>query len=42
MTNKQIGVQAQVFTVVNDEECYYHNLIRGMIVDGDKGNDMVF
>ena len=42
LTNKQIGVQAQVFTVVNDEECYYHNLIRGMIVDGDKGNDMVF
>jgi hypothetical protein len=41
-TNKQIGVQAQVFTVVNDEEYYYPDLIRGMIVDGDKGNDMVF
>jgi len=41
-TNKQIGVQAQVFTVVNDESYYYPDLIRGMIIDGDKGDDVVF
>jgi hypothetical protein len=41
-TNKQIGVQAQVFTVVNDESYYYPDLIRGMIIDGEKGDDMVF
>merc|ERR1712050_75797 len=32
-----VGVQAQVFTVVNDEKYYYPDLIRGMIVDGDYG-----
>jgi len=41
-TNKQIGVQAQVFTVVNDEKYYYPDLIRGMIVDGDHADDVVF
>jgi len=41
-TNKQIGVQAQTFTIVNDEAYYYPDLIRGMIVDGDFGKDMVF
>lgn len=35
-----IGVQSQVFTIVNDEEYYYPNLIRGMIVDGDYGKDI--
>lgn len=35
-----IGVQAQVFTVVNDESYYYPNLINGMIVGGDQGMDM--
>lgn len=30
----QIGVQAQVFTIVNDEAYYYPDLMRGMIVDG--------
>jgi len=39
-TYSQIGVQAQVFTIVNDEEYYYPDLFRGMIVDGDKGQDM--
>merc|ERR1711982_127265 len=29
-----IGVQGQVFTIVNDEKYYYPDLIRGMIVDG--------
>ena len=33
-TATQIGVQAQVFVVVNDEAYYYPDLFRGMIVDG--------
>jgi len=33
------GVQAQVFTIVNDEDYYYPDLMHGMIVDGDKGKD---
>jgi len=36
-TNTNIGVQAQVFTVVNDDSYYYPDLIRGMMVDGEKG-----
>ena len=36
----QIGVQAQVFTVVNDEAYYNGDLIKGMIIDGDKGQDV--
>jgi hypothetical protein len=39
-TASQIGVQAQVFTIVNDESYYYPDLMRGMIVDGDMGMDM--
>ena len=39
-TYQKIGVQAQVFTVVNDEAYYYPDLIRGMIVDGEKGQDI--
>jgi len=39
-TAAQIGVQAQVFTIVNDEEYYYPNLMRGMIVDGEFGQDI--
>jgi len=30
----RVGVQAQIFTVVNDESYYYPDLMRGMIVDG--------
>ena len=41
-TNKQIGVQAQVFTIVNDRAYHYDDLIKGMIIEGDKGDDMVF
>lgn len=41
-TFSQIGVQAQVFTIVNDEAYYYPDLMRGMIVDGDKGSDMAY
>jgi hypothetical protein len=33
-------IQAQVFTVVNDENYYYPDLIRGMVVDGVKGLDV--
>merc|ERR1719230_1636348 len=39
-TAQQVGVQAQVYTIVNDEDYYYPNLIRGMIVDGEHGVDM--
>ena len=39
-TFQKIGVQAQVFTIVNDEDYYYPDLIRGMIVDGTRGQDI--
>jgi len=39
-TYKKIGVQSQVFTIVNDEKYYNPDLIKGMIVSGDKGADM--
>merc|ERR1711874_828467 len=32
-----VGVQGQVFTIVNDERYYYPDLVRGMIVDADLG-----
>jgi len=32
-----VGVQAQVFTIVNDENYYYPDLIKGMIFDTAKG-----
>jgi len=35
-----VGVQAQVFTIVNDEDYYYPDLFRGMIVDGEMGQDI--
>lgn len=38
-TFTKIGVQSQVFTVVNDEDYYYPDLIRGMIVEPANGND---
>jgi len=37
-----IGVQAQVFVIVNDETYYNPDLIRGMIVDADKGTDIAY
>jgi hypothetical protein len=37
---QQVGVQAQVFTIVNDESYYYPDLMRGMIVDGEVGADI--
>jgi len=39
-TYEKIGVQAQIFTVVNDEAYYYPDLLKGMIVEGDKGQDI--
>jgi len=37
-----VGVQGQVFTIINDESYYYPDLARGMIVDHDNsmGTDM--
>merc|ERR1712217_775302 len=39
-TYMKIGVQGQVFTVINDERYYYPDLIRGAIVDGDFWGDV--
>jgi len=39
-TYRKIGVQAQVYTIVNDESYYYPDMIKGMIVDGDMGSDV--
>jgi len=39
-TYSKIGVQAQVFTIVNDESYFYPDLIRGMIVERDYGADI--
>jgi len=33
-------VQAQVFTIVNDEDYYYADLMRGWIADGDYAADV--
>jgi hypothetical protein len=35
-----VGVQAQVFVVVNDESYFWPDMMRGMIVDGDFGSDV--
>jgi hypothetical protein len=35
-----VGVQGQVFTIVNDESYYYPDLMRGMIVDGEMGQEV--
>jgi hypothetical protein len=34
-THDSVGVQGQVFTIINDESYYYPDLFRGAIVDGD-------
>jgi len=39
-TFMKIGVQSQVFTIVNDDNYYYPDLMRGMIVDGMYGQDI--
>merc|ERR1712194_235727 len=33
----KVGVQAQVFTIVNDDAYFYPDLMRGMIMDADGG-----
>jgi hypothetical protein len=35
-----VGVQGQVFTIINDEDYYFPDLIRGAIVDGDFWKDV--
>jgi len=35
-----VGVQAQVFTIINDEAYYYPDLMRGAIVDGMMWSDV--
>jgi hypothetical protein len=40
-TFSTIGVQAQIFTIINDEDYYYPDLIRGWINDGVYGSDVV-
>lgn len=35
-----VGVQAQIYTIVNDEEYFYPDMMRGWIVDGDFGQDI--
>jgi len=34
-THDSVGVQGQIFTIINDESYYYPDLFRGAIVDGD-------
>ena len=37
-----VGVQAQIFTIVNDEEYFYPDMMRGWIVDGEYGKDIAY
>ena len=39
-THTQIGVQSQIFTIINDEDYYYPDLFRGMIVEGERGTEI--
>jgi len=39
-TFSKIGVQAQIFTIINDDTYFYPDLMRGMIVDGIHGQDV--
>jgi len=39
-TASQIGVQAQIYTIVNDEDYYYPDMMKGMIVDGEMGKNI--
>lgn len=38
----EIGVQGQIYVIVNDEDYFYPDLISGMIVDGDRGKDIAY
>jgi hypothetical protein len=35
-----VGVHSQVFTIVNDENYYYPDMMRGMVIGGDYGKDV--
>jgi len=35
-----VGVQGQIFTIVNDDNYYYPHLFDGMIIDGEFGTDL--
>lgn len=37
-----VGVQAQVFTIVNDEDYYYPDLMRGWVIDAGMGKDIAY
>ncbi len=37
---QKIGVQAQIFTVINDEAYFYPDMMRGWIKDGEYGADI--
>ena len=39
-TYQKIGVQSQVYTIVNDEAYYYPDMMRGAIVDGAFWDDV--
>jgi len=39
---EQIGVQGQVFTIVNDDDHYYPDLIKGPLRQGDHWKDVAF
>eukprot|EP00933_Yihiella_yeosuensis_P029736 TRINITY_DN2336_c0_g1_i11.p1 TRINITY_DN2336_c0_g1~~TRINITY_DN2336_c0_g1_i11.p1 ORF type:complete len:624 (-),score=132.51 TRINITY_DN2336_c0_g1_i11:108-1979(-) len=41
-TYQKIGVQSQVYTVVNDENYYYKDMFKGMRTDGDFGKEMTY
>ena len=37
-----VGVQAQIFTIINDESYFYGDMMRGWIVDGEYGKDLAY
>jgi len=41
-THDNVGVQGQIFTIVNDESYYYPDMVKGMIYGGDMGSDMAY
>ena len=38
----QVGVQGQIFTIINDESYFYPDMIRSWIVDGEYGKDIAY
>lgn len=37
-----VGVQGQIYTIVNDESYFYPDMMRGWIVDGEFGKDIAY